>query len=60
MSWSNVRKAPKKRKHKDRYFTQYQELSKTVEENTSATTGGTVAAANENRLKVNVVIITYH
>jgi hypothetical protein len=58
LSWSNARKSPKKRKHLNRYFTHFQELSKTLEESTSGVTEDTIAIANGNKLKAKVVIIT--
>jgi hypothetical protein len=57
LSWSNARKLSKKRKHLNRYFTHFQELSKTLEESTSGVTEDTITVANGNKLKAKVVII---
>lgn len=50
LSWSYARKSPKKRKHLNRYFTHFQELSKSLEESTSGVTEDTIAVANGNKL----------
>lgn len=59
MSCSDVRKASKKRRHLDRYFTFLLELSRSVEEtSTSATAEDSITTANEKRLNVKVVMFT--
>jgi hypothetical protein len=60
LSWSDVRKASKKRKHLNRYFTLLNKLSsRSLEEtNTSATAEDNTTAANDKRLNIKVVIIS--
>ena len=60
LSWSDVRKASKKRKHLDRYFTPLNKLSsRSLEEtSTSATAEDNTAAANDKRLNIQVLIIS--
>jgi transposase len=60
MSWSNVTRAPKKRKRLNRYFAHVDELSRPLEESTSAVTGDTITAANEDKPKAKVVICRFH
>jgi len=60
LSWSDVRKASKKRKHLDQYFTLLNKLnSRSLEEtNTSATAEDNTTAANDKRLNIKVVMIS--
>jgi NADPH-dependent 7-cyano-7-deazaguanine reductase QueF len=53
---SNARKSPKKRKRLNRYFTHFQELSKTLEEGTSGVMEDTITVTNGNKLKAKVII----